>query len=182
MADLGSHDDAFADGDSASVRKVRKCFLVFELAEETSDGHRHLIGKTFTLSFHAKSALRKLAEALLNDGTPFDEASGADLNYVALLGLSCLVEIKHVKSNGGARTYANVGNVSAVPKKSRNKIFQPNHEPTSWFVGQDLEALPSWLPRSFGEEVREIIARCHEMTEVRDEGEVSAGVSGEEPF
>src|SRR5262245_54645345 len=104
LIDLGTHLEVFKDSKTETPR--HKVFLAFELDQQMAGSeHNFVVGETFTLSFHAKASLRQLAEALLNDGASFSAAAEKDVDYKALLGQPCTVEIKHVKSSDGAKTF-----------------------------------------------------------------------------
>ncbi len=179
MIDLGSHEESFK-GEPAKVR--RKVYLAFELDEKMSAStFNHVVGVEYALSFHERANLRKLAEALLNDGVSF----GADdeIDFKALVGQPCTVQIKHKKSADGAKSYADVGDVGALSKKARDRVFKPARGPLLWFIGQPMPTWPDWLPRIFGETIPDKIKRSRELAGVptsngngRDEGELPARV------
>lgn len=163
LVDLGTHNEAFGNEQPKPKRQV---YLVFELDEEISGvkGANHAVGVRYTLSFHEKATLRKLAEAILNEGQKY--APDADVDYNALLGQPCSVQIAHVSGKGDKadRKYVKVGTISAVPKKRRESVFKPTREIFEWYVGRDdLNDLPDNLPRIFGETVADVIKRCHEL-------------------
>jgi hypothetical protein len=181
LIDLGTHHETFQNGDA---KDMRKCLICFELDEEMTGmkGTNHVVAKQYTMSFHEKANLRQLAEALLNEGQKFAADSGVD--YERLLGRPCMIQIAHTKkvSEKGERTYTNIKSITAVPKKLREGVFAPKRKVTVWSLGDDLEALPSWLPRLYGEEIKDVIGRCRELKgaapAARGEGEVAGPGEG----
>ncbi len=187
LIDLGVHSESFGNEPPKDQHKV---FIVYELDEEMTGmkGVNHVVGVRYTLSGHVKSNLRQLAEALLNEGQSF---TTADIDYSALLGLPCTVQIAHkkVETPKGERTYVNVGTVAAVGKKQRDRVFKPKREVASWSVGQPLEELPDYLPRIYGEKVEDVIARCKALSArpgkavaAPGEGEVGGDDPNDPPF
>jgi hypothetical protein len=181
LIDLGTHSESFK---GEAEKKVRKCFLVFELDEEMTGmkGVNHVVGVRYTMSFHEKATLRKIAETILNDGQKFS----GEVDYEELVGQPCRVQISHTVKTGekGERTYANVGTISAVSKKQRDKVFAAKRETSVWYVGDSLDDLPDYLPRIYGEEAKDIIGRCLEVrgggdgdSDPADEGDVDDGES-----
>lgn len=171
LVDLGSHLESFQGGEPKRQRKV---FLVYELDEEVSGmkGVNHVVAVKYTLSFHEKATLRKLAETLLNEGQKYPAEHPID--YAALVGAPCTVTITHQQGTGDKadRKYAKVGVISAVPRKRRDGVFKPRRALKVWVVGDPIEQLPDYLPRDYGEKVQDVIARCLELT-------ASAPASGE---
>lgn len=162
MIDLGTQMESFG-GEEPKPR--RQFFIAYELDEETSvKGVNHVVGVRYTLSFHEKATLRKLAEAILNDGQKFPPDH--DVDYGALLGQPCSVQISHKQGTGekSDRKYVVVGTISAIPKKRRDQVFKPRRAPVLWLVGEDRAKLPDYLPRIYGEKVEDVIGRCRELT------------------
>ncbi len=181
LIDLGTHKESFQGGPEKLQRKV---YLVYELDEEMTGmkGTNHVVGVRYTLSFHEKSNLRQLAEAILNEGVKYkpDEA----YSYGDLLGQPCTVQIAHDKktTEKGERIYARVGTIAAVGKKARAKVFAAKRELAEWYVGHSSESLPDYLPRIYGEEVTEVIGRCQELAlKAASEGEGEAPSGRNEP-
>lgn len=163
LVDLGTHPETF--GGTGPAEWKRSVYLVFELDEEMSGmkGVNHVVGQKYTLSFHEKANLRKLAENLLNDGTPY--APEASIDYSALLGQPCAVQIAHESGKGDKadRTYAKIKAISGIAKKKRDKVFEAKREQREWYVGDSLKNLPDYLPRIYGEKAEEVIGRCREL-------------------
>ncbi len=148
-------------------------------------GVNHVVGVRYTLSFHERATLRQLAEAVMNDGAKYDADAGID--YAALLGQPCAVQIAHEKktTDKGERVYAKVGTIAAVGKKARAKVFAPKRKLAEWYVGSPLADLPDYLPRIYGEEVKDVIGRCQELSRHKpaqeSEGEGEAPSNRNEP-
>jgi hypothetical protein len=162
LIDLGTHRESFQGGEE---KDVRQCQVVFELDERlpgTRDAN-HVIGVQYTLSLHEKASLRKLAEAILNNGAKYGPE--AIIDYELLLGQPCTVQVAHktVQTDKGERKYARAGVISAVSKKHAAKVFAPGYPLTAWYVGDDIDLLPDWLPRVFGEPVKDKVRRCQQL-------------------
>ena len=110
MIDLGTQDEDF----EGKPRKVHQVYLVWELTAEQLPGStfNHALGKVFTLSFHEKGGLRKLAEKWRGKAYNAED----EIDYGAMLGKSCLLTVEHKTNKAGDRTYANFAGVSPVPK------------------------------------------------------------------
>lgn len=182
LIDLGTHRESFA---GEPEKDARKCLLVYELDEQIAGmkNVNHVVCVRYTLSFHEKASLRKLAEAVLNDGQKFS----GHIRYEELLGQPCQVQISHVPGKGekADRTYSRVGTISAVPKKHRDRVFKAQRQECVWYIGDDIDDLPDYLPRVYGEEVKDIIYRCAEAAAMRQgqsKGQPAGAGAGEEPF
>ncbi len=184
IVDLGTHQEAF--GGTGPLEWKRSLYLVFELDEEMTGmkGANHVVGQKYTLSFHEKANLRKLAENLLNEGAAYGPEDAID--YSKLLGQPCAVQISHeTKPASGdkpERTYAKIKAITSIAKKKRAAVFAPRREKKEWYVGDALSALPDYLPRIYGEKAEDVIRRCRELTarpeaddEDGDEGAVPGG-------
>lgn len=182
LVDLGTHMESFK---GEAPKAQRKCLLVFELDEEMTGtrGVNHVVGVEYTLSYHEKASLRKLAETILNDGQKYK----GDVDYGELLGQPCAVQVSHTvkQTDNGERRYVKVGAISAVNKKKRESHFKAKRPQVVWCVGDDLSDLPDFLPRIWGEKVEDKIGRCHEVkgqpaAEADDGGGIPPGF--ETPF
>lgn len=165
LIDLGTHAESFQ---GSPERDVRKCYLAFELDEPMSGmkSVNHVVARMYTMSFHEKSGLRQLCESILNDGNRLQ-----DLDYEQLLGQPCTVQITHKKvdTDKGERTYVNITNIAAVSKKKRDQVFSPKRDICAWYIGGDLEDLPDYLPRIYGEELKDYISRSRELSRSVDD-------------
>jgi hypothetical protein len=169
IIDLGTQDQHFGD----EVSTPHQVFLVWELCNELIEGtkNRHVIGEVYTFSANSKAKLRIMLEAWR--GRKY--AEGEDLGLAKALGAKCLINIVEKTNKAGDKTYTNVSTVSALPKGLA--ASPPQRTPVA--IGlEDDTTLPDWLPRIFGEEVQEVIKRCHEN---RPKGQPSAYTAAGSP-
>ena len=169
MIDLGTHEEDF-DGKQKSQRKV---FLCWELVNERMSGStmNFVLGKEYTLSYHAKGALRQTAEKLRKK--PYQD--GEEIDYSRMLGFPCLltVEVKQSASSPD-KSYARVKDVTALPKGMQ--CPRPQWEPFAWAIEDGGDAPDfDWLPRVFGERIADKVSRSPEW-----EGREDADDAGED--
>jgi hypothetical protein len=110
IIDLG-HQTIEWQGTAKVVPKVR---ITWELAEQMSDGRPFSISKEYTASIGEKANLRKDLEAWRGRAFTAEELRNFSLENV--LGAQCLLGVVHKPSKDGAKTYANVGSIMALPK------------------------------------------------------------------
>lgn len=72
------------------------------------------IAKEFTLSLYEMATLRKVLESWRGKGFTEDEIKGFDIEV--LVGKSCMLNIIHKQSKDGSKTYAEISNISPIPK------------------------------------------------------------------
>jgi hypothetical protein len=160
IIDLGTHQEEMNFEGEVKYKDTRKCFVVWELTSEKMTGMKdrnHVIGKEYTLSYHAKAGLRKMLESMR--GSSY--AEGAEINIAKALGGKCLLNIVHNQSKTSDKTYAKVDNVSPVVKGLT--VAPPQNTPFLWEIdGKEPPPDYDWLPRIFGKEVSAKIAESHE--------------------
>ena len=110
IIDLGHQTTSF-EGQAKVVPQVR---ISWELSETMADGRPFSISKDYTASFGPKATLRKVLESWRGRAFTQEELSGFSLENV--LGKPCMISVVHKPSKDGTQTYANVGNVMALPK------------------------------------------------------------------
>ena len=101
------------------------------------------VSKTYTMSLHEKSALRKDLRAWRGREFTDEELAGFDL--VNILGKACLIQIVHVENNG--KTFANIAAIMALPRGIKPG---PQTNETLYFDAEDdpledIGKLPRWL-------------------------------------
>jgi hypothetical protein len=102
-------------GEKKLMNKVR---LTWELPTETKvfkeeNGEQpFVLSKDFTLSMHEKSSMRKWLEAWR--GKTFTQGESEGFDITKLVGAPCMLNVIHVTK--GEKTYANISNVSSMPK------------------------------------------------------------------
>lgn len=184
MIDMGSHEEEVKDektdanGQKTTTSKMktfRKLFLAFELAP-LGDGSKVpiVIGRPFNLGFTTKSALRLFLESWR--GKKYNEGEKAKLDK--LLGMACLVTIKHTTS--GERTFAKIDGVSMPMRGTDGKpvaLPKPTHQPIAYEIAPGPLPELGWLPWSFGEKVADVIQRSPEWKSMHGQG----GSGGQQP-
>ena len=110
IIDLG-HQTIEWQGTAKVVPKVR---ITWELNEAMADGRPFSISKEYTASIGDKANLRKDLEAWR--GRPFSSEELRNFSLENVLGAPCLLGVVHRPSKDGAKVYANVGSVMALPK------------------------------------------------------------------
>jgi hypothetical protein len=127
VIDLGMMDVEW----QGKKKQQHKINVVWQISELRDDGSRYRLFKRYTLSLSDKANLRKDLESWRGRAFTEDELRGFDVER--LIGVNCLLNIVHRKSNDGTRTYANV--VSIMPLvKGMPKLEALNYkraEPTA---------------------------------------------------
>jgi hypothetical protein len=153
----GTHEETW----KGVKKEVEKIFLAWEFAEELmADGKtRWVIGREYTFSLNGRANLRQLIDAWaskpLKDGDAFDLA--------LLAGSPCMVTVVETEKNSEGRTYRNVEKVVQLPARDRPTIGKPQRTPFVYDAidldagAAGLEALPEWLPRTYGQLVADRI-------------------------
>lgn len=142
----------------------RQCQVDFQAVnEQTEDGKAMTIYKRFTFSSSEKSNLVKTIKAWLG----LKDLDGFDMDD--LLGKAALITVAH--SEGGDVTYANITNISAVPKGT--KVRKATEPLRSFFMAEgepldkgSFDELPEWMQNKIAEspEYAEVSAPRHKKT------------------
>ena len=107
--DIGLIPNRF-DPESDPVPTVR---LVWQIAEEMSDGRPFLIKKDYRASLHEKAGLRHDLQAWRGREFTFDELVGFDLEKI--VGACCQLNIVPKTSKKG-RVFSNIAAIMPLPK------------------------------------------------------------------
>jgi hypothetical protein len=110
---------------------------------ETQEG-RAQISRTFTCSLAPKASLRLLLESWRDREFTHEELQGFDISK--LLGVPCILKIKHQTSADGTKIYANIADIE--PSENKEKT-----EPEAKLVSYDpynhdadaFSKLPDWI-------------------------------------
>lgn len=143
--------------------------------EWTKDGEakegRAQISRTFTCSLAPKASLRLLLESWRDREFTHEELQGFDLKK--LLGVPCILKIKHQTSADGSKIYANIADVE--PSESKEKI-EPEATPVIYdpynHNADAFSKLPDWIaskveaPTSEGMELDPPTADVEEMEDM----------------
>jgi hypothetical protein len=78
-----------------------------------ADGRPFMVSKTYTVSTHEKSQLRKDLEAWR--GKPFTVEEISRFEIIKVLGVYALLNVSHVDGKDG-NTYANIASLMPLPK------------------------------------------------------------------
>lgn len=128
-------------------KEVNQCVIVWELAGETitigEDVVPRTVSKTYTMSLHERSGLRKDLKSWRGREFTDDELKAFDLRNI--LGAPCMIQIVHNKSDRGV--FANIASIMSLPKG------MPKPAATMPLIAfdadaaeeRDLEKLPKWL-------------------------------------
>ena len=102
-------------------KKVHKVMLTWELPEELAVFNEdkgpepYVVSKTYTLSMHEKSTLRKDLESWRGKG--FTELEAAKFDITKLLGVPCLLTVTHQPGKTDpTKTYVVVASISRLMK------------------------------------------------------------------
>lgn len=131
----------------------RKVLIGWELHGEsddgapltTDDGQPLGASKTYTLSLGKKANLRADLESWR--GRAFNEQELAGFDITQLLGVPCMVTIKHTKK--AEKTYANVATVTRFPAALKDRKPTPANPLQTFDVTNPdfriYEVLPEWI-------------------------------------
>lgn len=114
VVDLGTHYNVAYD------KRARKVLIGWEIPEVRieieKDGEKknlpRMLSKTYTLSLHEKSTLRKELEMWRGKTFTEQELEGFDLSK--LIGVNCMLQIIHKQV--GEKTYANIVSITPLYK------------------------------------------------------------------
>lgn len=113
---------------------AHKMVVIWELAARRSDGRRHEVSKTYTVSMHEKSSFRKDVQAFV--GKKIDLAGGA-FDTDRLLGLPCTLNLIEVQKSDG-KIFAEIKGI--MPAMPGAEAFKPENFDT-----------PKWVERVLGD-------------------------------
>ena len=119
------------------------------------------ISKSYTVSLHEKSSLRKDLAAWRGKDFTDEEAQGFDV--AKLLGVYCMVNVTTSETNG--KTYSNVAGLTPLPGALKNAKPAPVHD----HVKFDLDAPDMALFNSFREKLQDTIKRSPEWARATDQ-------------
>lgn len=112
------------------------------------------ISKSYTVSLHEKSSLRKDLAAWRSRDFTEEEAKSFDVS--ALMGAYCMVNVTTSETNG--KTYSNVAGLSPLPAVIKKNKPAPVHEPVTFNLDEpDMEVFAT-----FHDKLQEAIKRSPE--------------------
>ena len=113
------------------------------------------ISKTYTLSLHEKSGLRKDLAAWRGRDFTDEEAKAFDVSK--LISAYCMVNVTTSENNG--KTYTNIAGLTPLPQALKNAKPAPVHEPVIFDLDQ-----PDWeVFQNFHEKLQEYIKKSPEF-------------------
>lgn len=162
MFDVGHHDVERTDDKTKAKKMVetRQVVLVYELAERQKDGRPFALGEMHTFSLNEKANLHKRIVAIT--GLPL--LPGSEFDASSVLGKPVQVDVVHKPSKDGQKHYANINNVSRLPRGMKPPVF--DYEPVLWSMAekQPLPAEP-WVAevRIFGKTIESVVSESREF-------------------
>lgn len=120
------------------------------------------ISKSYTVSLHEKSGLRKDLAAWRGRDFTDDEAKAFDV--AKLLGTYCMVNVTQSETNG--KTYSNVAGLTPIPGALKNAKPAPVHDDVKF----DLDAPDMKVFNSFHEKLQEAIKKSPEWAQLQRKG------------
>ena len=170
IIDLGHQTTEY----QGTVKVLPKVRITWEICDEQmTDGRPFSISKEYTASIGIKATLRKDLEAWR--ARKFTDAELANFSLENVLGKPCMISVVHKPSKDGTQTYANVGNVMALPK---GLDCPPQHNPSvkfdiNEFDHEVFESLPEWLRTKIlmakELEDRDITQQASKVSETQDD-------------
>jgi len=164
VVDLGTHyNERFK-------KDAHKVLLTWELPEErievTRDGQMldlpRAISRRYTMSLHAKAALRHDLEAWRGKRFTDEELKGFDLSHI--VGAACLLGIVHETGKRDGKTYASISSIMALPgakaagKGKKAAPPKPENTPIVFAIPDEPEpnfdipdTLPEWVVKTIQE-------------------------------
>lgn len=128
-------------------KEVNQCVIVWELAGETitigEDTVPRTVSKTYTMSLHERSGLRKDLKSWRGREFTDEELRAFDLRNI--LGAPCMIQIVHNKTEKGV--FSNIASIMSLPKGMPKPA--PSMAPIAFDADTasdaDLEKLPKWI-------------------------------------
>ena len=145
--DLGHQQKKKYGTDEFESKRIVR--FVWELVGEEgkmADGKPFVVSREYNATYHPKGMLRKHIEAWR--GKPFEsEADLRNFSVEKVIGKPCLLTVVH---SSGERVYANVENITqlpkamlqSIPKKIHNEFVEFSFEPFNQSV---FDSLPDFL-------------------------------------
>ncbi len=106
---------------NGETKRQKKVMLTWELPTELEVFHEdkgyepYAVSKTYTISLHEKSNLRKDLESWRGQG--FTEQEAAKFDITKLLGVPCMINVIHKPGKvDPTKTYVEIASISRMPK------------------------------------------------------------------
>lgn len=162
VIDLGTQTVEFA-GERKLQPKVQITWEILDDEVKMKDGRPFATSKTYTASLHEKSSLH--GDLVKWRGKSFSPTELLGFDISKLLGAYCMIQIIHVPSADGSKTYANISSIMATKERPDGV------NPTVMFdiSNPDMEIFES-LPEYLKEKIRS----APEWEQKQDEDEDTA--------
>ncbi len=120
--DAGEHSAVLCDvilnkNEQTSFGEKDVLYLYFQLDTKMTDGRRHSIRRKFTASLNPKANLNKFLAKWRGKAI----ADGESINFKAMIGTGCLLEIEHSEGMDG-KIWANIDRARALAKGDWIKV------------------------------------------------------------
>jgi hypothetical protein len=163
LIDLGQQ---WQDGYQGEEGKYQhRVYFVWELVTKPLQGFKdrnHVLAVDLTLSLNEKAKMRKWLEARRGEKIKDGQFDIADE-----LGKPCLLNVVMNNNN-----YPKVEGVSQMPE---GLPVPPNKHPlTMWKMGEDIAAVPAWVPWLYGRSIQEVIATSTDYRQPGDQAAVAS--------
>jgi hypothetical protein len=110
---------------SGEKKMKHKLQFIWQIDAERSDGKAFLLGRRFTYSLNSKSSLRKQLETWRGKTFTVQELKHPGFDVESMIGQGALLTVIHAEREG--RTYANVENVSKMPRGMKPPVPSPDY-------------------------------------------------------
>lgn len=127
------------------------------------------ISKSYTVSLHEKSSLRKDLAAWRGRDFTDEEAKAFDVSK--LVGAYCMINV--TQSESGGKTYANVAGLSPLPAALKNAKPAPVHQNLMF----NLDDPDMAVFESFHDKLKEAIKRSPEWAAIHGSASVQSGAA-----
>ena len=167
LVDIGIQHVKYKDAE----KDVPQVVIVWELAGETveigNDVVPRTVSKTYTLSLHDRSGLRKDLKSWR--GREFTEEELLSFNLCNILGAPCMIQIVHNKTETGV--YANIASIMSIPRGMQKPVAQTPLVAFDIDTAEEdeLENLPNWLKEKVRTSETWIARNAGKLSEEPDE-------------
>lgn len=110
---VGTYDDVNQNSEPDRKNEIRLTFEFPDILVPSRDGDNFpaILSQSYRLSMGEKANLRKIVEGII--GTSLDEEEAYGFDVESLVGMSCLITIKHKTSRKGNK-YEQIASVSPL--------------------------------------------------------------------
>lgn len=146
VVDMGVQEVEY-QGEKSLKRKVRISWEIPDeiMKEGENEGKPFSISKTYTLSLSDKANLK--ADLTSWRGRPFTESELAGFDLFNVLDAPCMLNVTHILSRDGQKTYAGISSIAQLPKGTSKPARTNDLRQFSIdaYNQNDWDSLPEWL-------------------------------------